>query len=196
MTSTVEATTQALLCNYLEYDQTKLMGASIDSKIFKHTEESKHHFQSFEDKLEESTNKCLKHIKDLIASLANKAMELTHIKKPRGATSQHLSKEINKHRQPSNLNHNWSWNQRGQASGHGPGCGCNQTTPWGITFDMSQNHAMDPLNSYSLQQQQNHTNQEVITIDNKPDLSTEGWGRHRKTPNNIPPLSLNNGLGH
>jgi rubrerythrin len=51
------------------------MGASIDSKISKLTEESKRHLQSFEDKLEENANKCLKHFEDLIASLANKPLE-------------------------------------------------------------------------------------------------------------------------
>ena len=87
MTSTIEATTQALLWNDLEPEQTKLMGASIDSKpnswvqaltqkFSNLTEESKRHLQSFEDKLEENTNKCLKRIEDIIASLSNKPMEL------------------------------------------------------------------------------------------------------------------------
>jgi len=75
MAVTVEATTQALLRNNMEPEQTKLIGASINSKISKLTEDSKHHLQSFEDKLEESTTKCLKHFEDLIASLANKPLE-------------------------------------------------------------------------------------------------------------------------
>ncbi len=62
MASTVEATTQALLRHDLEPDQTKLMDASIDSKISKLTKESKCHLQSFKDKLEENNNKYLNRI--------------------------------------------------------------------------------------------------------------------------------------
>ena len=43
---------------------------ALTQKFSNLTEESKRHRQSFEDKLEENTNKCLKCIKDLIPSLA------------------------------------------------------------------------------------------------------------------------------
>ena len=53
------------------------MGASIDLKISKLDEESKHCVQSFENKLEESFKKCLKciDVEDLVASLATKPSE-------------------------------------------------------------------------------------------------------------------------
>ncbi len=70
MESTVEATSTTLLQASLEPESTKLMGASIDSKISRLDEEAKRRLQSFEDKLEENTNKRLKRMEELLASLA------------------------------------------------------------------------------------------------------------------------------
>ncbi len=90
---------------------------------------------------------------------------------------------------------NQLWNQGGLTGGSGCGPGCNQTFKRAVTFDMSQNQAMDSLNRYSPQQQPTHTNQEVIATNNEPDISTNGWGWQKSISNNVPPLSINDGLG-
>ena len=203
MTSTIEATTQALLWNDLEPEQNKLMGASIDSKpnswvqaltqkFSNLTEESKRHLQSFEDKLEENTNKCLKRI--IIASLSNKPMELASKNREgptRGAPPK-KSRGTDNHQIPTI---NRLQNQEGQVGGRGHGRGLNQAPARALTFNMSRTQAIDSLNHYFPQQQQNRTNQDVITINNEPESSTNGWEQRRSTSNNIPPSSLNDGLG-
>ena len=103
-----------------------------------------------------------------------------HIKKPRGAISWCPSKEIKKHGWPPNLHYKPIVG--GLAGGRGHGCGHNQTSKRSIMFNVSPNQAMDSLNCYSSQQQQQiHTNQEGITANNEPDSSTKGWGQQRKT---------------
>jgi rubrerythrin len=174
------------------------MGASIDSKISKLTEESKRHLQSFEDKLEENTNKRLKRIEDLIASLANKPFE-SKSKNNRGATYGAPAKKSRGTDNHKIQTATRSWNRGGQASGRGRGRGRgrSQTSARAVTFDMSRTPTTDTLNRYSPQQhqQQTRTNQDVITVDNEPDSSADGWGRRINTSNNIPPSNINDGSG-
>ena len=196
MASTVEATTQALLQNDMEPEQTKLIGASIDSKISKLTEDSKRHLQSFENKLEESTNKRLKRIEDLIASMATKTLDSTS-KNKKGATHGALPKKSRGTENHQIQTTNRSWNRGGQVSGRGRGRGRgrNQTAARAVTFNMSRIQATNTLNHYPPQQQRDRTNQDIITVDNEPDSSADGWGRHRNTSNNVPPSNLNDGSG-
>jgi hypothetical protein len=125
MESTVEATTTTLLHAELEPDSTKLMGASIDSKMSKLNEESNHCLQTFENKLEESTNKRLKCLEDLITSLASKPSNPSEpTLKPREGTphgaQQKKSRGMDKQQPPTS---NQSWHQGGPASGRGRGRG-------------------------------------------------------------------------
>jgi hypothetical protein len=217
MESTVEATSTALLQASLEPESTKLMGASIDSKISRLDEEAKRRLQSFEDKLEENTNKRLKRMEELLASLAANTPNLVantpnlaantptrpepttrpqtelqlkpHGGPPRGA-QQKKTRGMETHK---NSTSGRTWTRGGQASGRGRGRGRTPTPQRAVTFDMSRNQSMDPPNHYSPPQQQTTTNQEIIVVDNEPDTSNDGWGRRRGTSNDMPPSSLNDG---
>ena len=72
---TIEKTTTTLLELNLTDDPTKLMGASIDSKLSRIDKEPKKRLQSLESQIEENTNKRFKRIEDLIANIAPKSTQ-------------------------------------------------------------------------------------------------------------------------
>jgi hypothetical protein len=113
---TIEKNTTTLLESNLTDDPTKLMGASIDSKLSRIDEELKKRLQSLESRIEKNTNKRFKRIEDLIANIAPNS---TQDPKARGGAHRGAPQKKSTHPRNTPPLSNRSWTRNGQ--GNGPG---------------------------------------------------------------------------
>lgn len=191
---TIEKTTTTLLESDLTDDPSKLMGASIDSKLSKIDEEAKRRLQSLESRIEENTNKRFKRIEELLANIAPAS---TQDPKARGGPQRGAPPKKSTHARNVQATNNRSWNRSGQANGPGRGRGHTSQVKKTVTFNVSRNQSRteDSLTATQPPQQRRQENQDVIHIDSEQDSTNAGWTRVRRPSDNVPPSSLNDGWG-